>query len=624
MKSLRTCLILLSFLIGILSLTSAVSAQKTFYWENFDVDIIVRENGDLDVTETQTLNFSGGTFTFGYRNILNVRLDNITDVSVREGDRVYNESSFGDPYTFTVKESNAETRIDWYFPETRGLNTYTFSYRVKGAIRTEEIGDQVFWMALPTDLLARVENSTITISLPNGISAESTQALINGNTSTSINEEISPDGRRVTYIVNNTIFPGDTVEVGARWPTGQLPIEVPDWQQQEAVNDTLGLIFLAFSALLTIAGPIGVLGLWYTRGRDPDVGITPDWIAEPPSTLEPALAGTLIDEKADMTDILSTLVDLARRGYLTMTETKSDFVYTHTGKSFDDLREYEQMMMRGIFNRKKTTKLSDLKYKFSHRLPVIREELYDEMTELKFFNRSPESIRRAYLFLGFAILAIAVLTAIVVNGAFSGVATAICVGIALVPAALAMLYTSTHMPRKTHDGAEEAIKWNAFYAYLKDIEKYTDLEEATDQFEKYLPYAVAFGIERNFIQKFSRIPTTPTPRWYGPYYPRRGYYGGYGRGFGRGQSSRRTVPSGESGERRGMGNAPSLDSMGEGLGGGLTAMAGGFTRMLNSSSTVMRSVKPPESSGGGFSGGGGGFSGGFSGGSSGGGGGGFG
>ena len=93
-------------LVAIILLAGRASAQnKVFNWEEWHSDITVLENGDLRIEETQTLNFQGEPFTFGYRAIdtgVNGGNDGITDVSVREGDRIYEESSSRAPGTFRV------------------------------------------------------------------------------------------------------------------------------------------------------------------------------------------------------------------------------------------------------------------------------------------------------------------------------------------------------------------------------------------------------------------------------------------------------------------------------------------------------------------------------------------
>src|SRR4029079_14035782 len=79
----------------------------------------------------------------------------------------------------------------------------------------------------------------------------------------------------------------------------------------------------------------------------------------------------------------------------------------------------------------------------------------------------------------------------------------------------ALMYLARYMPRKTPKGSEAAARWNAFRRYLEHIEKYTNVAESKEQFEKYLPYAVAFGIDKTWVEKFARV-NTPAPRWYTP------------------------------------------------------------------------------------------------------------
>ncbi|HZD11586.1 MAG TPA: hypothetical protein VE553_09605, partial [Candidatus Binatia bacterium] len=281
-----------------------------------------------------------------------------------------------------------------------------------------------------------------------------------------------------------------------------------------------------------------------------------------------------------------------------------------TDKPIGDLRPFERKMIEGIFRGKQSRDLDSLRYKFADRLPSIRKDLYKELETRGYVRTSPESVRNRYGCFGFMVLGAAVLAFFVPSALFgSGLSLAICPAIALGITGIVFLVTGRFMPSKTQAGAEAAAAWLAFGKYLQDIEKYTNLAEATDIFQKYLGYAVAFGLERSWIRKFSAIPSAPIPPWYLPY----PYYGGVGHA-GRPGGSVRGGTSGSGGSR-----VPSLEGMSGGLAGGLAGMSAGLSRMLTNTQTVLQSTRSSSSSGGG-----GGFSGGFSGGSSGGGGGGFG
>ena len=601
----------LSFALLILLLlgTNTVYAQKTFFWESFDVDVRLREDGRLDVTEQQTLVFDGGDFTFGFATIPFNRLDSINNITVREGDTVFQRVQIGGvPNTFTVEERSDEIEINWYFRPTQGRHTYTFAYTVEGAVKVEETGSQIFWTAIPSDIPGVVQEANATISVPSGVTILSTTALVNGQEGNA-GSTIADDQRSASFSTVN-IFPGDTFKIGARFPVEQLELAIPDWQRREALNDTFGLIVLLGSLGLLVGGPIFVLGLWYTRGRDPEAAFSAEYITTPPDDTPPAIVGSLVDEKADMRDILSTVVDLARRGHIHIKEEERDHTYTLLENDSDDLRSFERDLVKALFGSKTEKKLSALKYKFSSKLPSLRKSLYAELVSAGHFRNSPESTRVRYrglaavaIFLSiFATFGIGALLADVVDTAF-------CLGMALIPSGFLLLYVATHMPRKTQAGAEAAAQWEAFRDYLRNIEKYDGLKEANEVFDKYLPYAVAFGFERSWIQKFERLPQPVAPPiWYDPYPRHYGRWGGFG-GFGR----RTSTSTGQGGGA----SMPTLEGMSEGMTGGLEGMSQSFTRMLNSTATTMKSVQPSSSSSGSF--GGGSFSGGFSGGSSGGG-----
>ena len=609
----RLPLLLLLFLFLLLAPRPGDAQTKTYYWESFNVDIQVLENGDLRLTERQTLVFSGAPFSFGFRKVNTNNTDGITDVSVREGDIVYEEAFGRGPHTFTVEDEGDEVAINWYFPETTGRRSYTISYTAENTIRTEPAGDQVFWNALPADLGARVENGTISITLPEGVQARATTALYGGSEGENLATAVSEDGRRVTVQLTQPRPAGTAVEVGVRFPSGQLDLETPTWQRREQLNDFISLIILLASMLIAVGGPLAALMVWYLFGRDPEVGPVPDYLSEPPDQTPPAVVGTLVDETAHIHDIMSTLVDLARRGYLTMTEKSlgKDYEFQRTEKSLDDLRPFERKMMAGIFSGREKRDLEDLRYKFASRLTQIRNDLYKELEERGYVRRSPEGVRNSYGCLAFGMGGIAVIGAFSLPGIFGNeISTIICPSLALGATAVIAFVFSRFMPAKTEKGAEAAAQWMAFKKYLQEIERHTKLEEATEIFEKYLPYAVAFGLERSWVRKFSAVPNTPIPPWYVP-------YPAYGHGR-HGHRRGGTQPASGSGS---SGGRPSLEGMSGGLAGGLTSMSGGLTRMLTNTQTVLQSTRSSSSSG---SGGGSSFSGGFSGGSSGGGSGGFG
>jgi hypothetical protein len=170
------------------------------------------------------------------------------------------------------------------------------------------------------------------------------------------------------------------------------------------------------------------------------------------------------------------------------------------------------------------------------------------------------------------------------------------IGLGIVGAAGAL--AGSYMPAKTQKGSQDAALWKAFRRYMRNIEQYADLEQAASQFERYIGYAVVFGVEKDWIRQLS--PSLKSmPGWYFPTYLGGPWRGGYHRGSSTG--------SGTGGGLGGLSlDGPGgLNEMSRSLGEGLNSMSSGLTDMLNDASSAMTS-HPKSSGGGGFSGGGGG------------------
>jgi uncharacterized membrane protein len=329
-------------------------------------------------------------------------------------------------------------------------------------------------------------------------------------------------------------------------------------------------------------------------GRDPAVGLMTATVANLPADTPPGLVGALVDERADVQDVLATLVDLARRGYLTITEldTKAfwgasrDFSYRLTDKSPADLRRYEQLFISHFFGGRRERKLSSLKDKFYATLPQIKNAIYAELVSAGYFQASPESTRSRYTTLGIFLLAIASAGGLLIGAWLSDYVDAIfCPFAGLGLTAVAVLIGGQHMPHKTRQGAEAAAIWRGFKNYLAQLDKY-QLPESGALFEQYLPYAVAFGLERSVIRKFLTVPT-PMPTWYMPHHPH----------LGSSLSGASPIsPLGKEGPA-------SVQQMSNSMAGSIQGMSDGLIAMVNSASRTFTS-QPSSSSSGGFSGGG--------------------
>jgi hypothetical protein len=627
-------------------LSPRVYAQdKSLVWEQFNVEIEVQPDGSFDVAEHQTIRFTSGSFSVGYRDlpIRNFRYADNWAITDGQGN-VYRQTQSGEAtYTFTVTERGGSYIIEWFFPSMANrAETFTLSYTVYDGLRFYEGGDQLWWKAIYADRSFPVLNGQVRVAVPEGATIQQWSAYINDvNARGSANAELV-GSQALVYTLQSRLQAGEDFEVRVEFTPNIVDGAAQPWQaaadaeaEQRAADQafrdrwgsiaTLGLC--ALGLLLTFGGPAALYGLWYRIGRDKPVDMVAEYLPEPPTPVAPGMAGTLLDEQVDMEDIVATLVDLARRKVISITEDseqsflhmRHDFIYRREDSDVP-LLDYEQKLLNALFGTKDEVRLSKLKNKFYTKIDGIKKAMYAEVVQLGFFPSNPEATRNQFGCLGVGGILVAIGVGVVLMGFFGNLtAFGFAPGVGLAVTAVALIAFARYMPRKTDRGSEEAARWKAFRTYLRDIDKYSDLEAQKEIWDRYLPYAIAFGIEKEYIRKFEAI-DAPAPGWYiprpdlyGPY--RRRYYGIPGTG---------PVVTAGGGMPEMGGPGGGLSDMSRGMGSSLTAMSAGLGAMLSSASSTMTSRPASSSSGGGWSGGGG-FSGGgsFGGGGGGGGGGGF-
>jgi uncharacterized membrane protein YgcG len=622
----------LLFLLLVLFVAVPVSAQdKRVVWNRFDVDITVNQDGSFDVVEKQEIQFIGGPFHYGFRDIDKKHTEGITEIRVGDVSGAYLQNDSEAPGTFYIEDRGDSIYVKWFFDDTTDeTRTFFVSYKVHGGLRYYDGGDQLWWNAVYADRPADVESSVVIVKVP------APAVIENMDTYFTMADMELLDKQTAKFTARDSIPPGMPFEVRVQFTHGVVAGTAPAWQrdaERELAREhwrTIADLFVGFFALmLLVLAPVGLYLLWYLRGRDPQPQVTPTYLPEPPSNLLPGMAGTIIDETADTEDVLATIVDLARRGYLRMEElgdeddsgySADDFLYTKLRDPDESLRDYERLLLEKLFNGESERKLSSLKYSFYKHIAAVQEKLYEEVTAAGYFVANPAKIRQRWLAMGFGMLVLLFISACLmlpILNHFTDAGILLYFGPGLF--ALGLLVLSRFMPRKTQQGADEAAKWKAFRTYLQDIDQYTDLEKATELFERYLPYAIAFGIDKAYLKLWEQVPNVPTPVWYGPYHHpwSNGDVGSGSRPPGHASAAPQTEG----------GHIPSLSEASSGMSRGLAGMSTGLASMLSTASSTLTS-RPQSSSGssGGWSGGGwsGGGGGSFGGGGGGGGGGGFG
>ena len=547
----------------------AQEQERAVEWARFDVTLDLRQDGSFHIQERQEVDFRSGPFSGGFRDVPLARIEDVNNIEVSEeagGVRTpytYETAVRFDeePNTYTWRKTSTQLRIEWGFAPTRNqVRTFFVEYDVAGGMRSyldlDRRVQEIWWTPVGSELteVAPVRESTMTVRLPLPIPVRFTStdprdaAGWGGETVLSrIDIEATPTAadaaefnreQQVWTWSASDSSAGDSFETFLQFPAF-VRAGPPAWQAaddkrrrnefaREERGAFLNVVFIGVGLLVAVGGGLGTYGLWYSRGRDPHTGLVADFLTAPPDDLPPGAAGTLLDERADEQDIVATMVDLGHRGLIKIDESETTGVFGLGGSRDFNLTlladtpvvaPFEEELLQAFFGRGlkegATARLSEVKGRFTSLMPAIRDDLYAEVVRRGYFARSPEATRDAWRTGGRIAVVVAIVAGVVGVGAFADVAGFIWFPvIVLVGLALLVVVMSGSLPRKTEAGAEAAARWRAFRKYLDDIEKYEKLDEAQAIFDRYLPYAIAFGLERSWVEKFAGV-QTPTPAWYG-------------------------------------------------------------------------------------------------------------
>lgn len=595
------------------SVMAASAQSRSLVWRSWDVviDQIDTSGNTFRVTEQYVIDFNG-TFRFGTAAIPLDRLDSISGIEIIQGGRPLTESCSGNEGTFCARRNGNDLEVTYYFTDpVSGEESIEFSYIVAGALRVYPDGDQLYWDAIPTEHFGfGIERATITVEMPDGFAPrEGVDPVVTYGAPT----EVDVQGNIVTATATRGLGGAEGIEIRVQYPHNPSATP-PRWQssfdsQRDFEENTLPLINLgaiALALVIAIGGGFAVYAHYNARGRDPEIGPVPEYLSEPPSDLRPAVVGSLIDETADPRDVIATFIDLAHRGYIVIEESKTEglfgigggstYTFKRTDKPFDDLKPWERTLVNSLFKGGVMERnLSALKTTFYMDIANAQKALYTELVSEGFFKTSPEATRSGYSVLAMFLFGIALFAGF---GLFArvedwGFAFALLPVSLFIPAVGVMLIAS-QMPAKTQKGAEEAAKWKAFYKYIANLEKYGSVEEAKARFDEYLPYAVAFGLDKTWVGAFQSVQNMPVPYWYYPtYMGRRGPYVAGSPvprpGYGGGSSFPGDVVT--------AGGGGTLDDISGGLAGGLDSISSGLTRMFDDASRIMTSRPQSASSG---------------------------
>jgi len=507
---------------------AAPAAAKSWRISNFQENVTVNNDGSALVKETISLVFVGEWHGIhrtipieypgpdGTNYQLFVDIKSITD---ENGAKLKYDSS----------TSGAARDLKIYIPDAvDATRTVDIAYRVRNATRFFDQYDEFFWNVTGNDWPVPIDRATASVHLPDSASGSlRAQAFTGVYGSTERDATAKVEGSNAEFATNNPLPMRGGMTIDVYIPKGIL-------KEPGGLTKLFWFIGsnpVVFLPLVTLAV---MFILWWYAGRDPDPGMSVAPMYEPPTGISPAEAGTLLDDRIHPRDITSTIVDLAVRGFIKIEETDDkgllfhhkDYIFHLLQKRQDwsGLAPHERVMMENIFTGDvPDTRLSSLKNRFYTAVPMVRTDIMSALKQKGIYTLDPESANAYSFGAAFCILIpFAIFQYFGWADFFSSVPMLI---LSILISALIWWLFARVMTAKTVKGARTHVAVLGFQEFMNRVDADRLKVMPPSTFEKFLPYAMALGVEHHWAQAFAGIIKDP-PSWYAA---PAGY--GYGTGF---------------------------------------------------------------------------------------------
>ncbi len=528
MKKIYIALFFAFYTLAILFYTPAVSLARSsgeitdWYIKDFQSEIIVNKDSSLDITEKIIADCGNLPDKHGIFRTL-PKITKTPNDKFKTPIELVSITDFNDRPINYQKQSNSDT-ITWKIGDANktvhGVNEYKIKYHVKNVIRTKNPQfDELYWNLSGNFWQIDVDHFEAKIILPDEINKTNVELWSYSGPREAKDDAYSThqwiDEHTITFESKKVLKPGDGITASITFPKNILiPYKATFY---ESYGQYLWLLLPIFILLLCFL-------LWKKYGDDPNINkaITPEF--DPPENLSPVKMGMLFHNGGYLPNFTAaTIINLAVKKAIKIEELKKtiwsgkNYRFTLLDKNVQSLDWHEKSWLSILFpgpKEENSIELADLKkdtqlYKKVVELQKgIKEELYSEKLMVKLSNVLSGFLLGA----GIGCFFFSIFTSAwkVTPYLFASV----------ISSGIIFIIFAILMPKRTLAGAELVWKIKGFKLFIETAKKYrAPFDEKENIFEDYLPYAIMFGLTKQWINAVSDIKgseyfSTYHPVWY--------------------------------------------------------------------------------------------------------------
>ncbi len=487
------------------------------YIESFVSDIQVYADSTFHVTETITYIFD--TEKHGiFRCIPTIHPENVHSLfKERYIDIEFHSVSMdGDDVPYTKKDSRKESCLQIGDPHNTitGKRVYEFTYTVKGAISYPQYGGaELYYNVTGSEWPVGILNAEARVSSPSAIMLRERACYRGRSGATGSCKSVTEENGTVVFR-DGLLDPGQGMTIAQAVNRSIIT---------EDIRIRYKIFMLVCIGLVVGLSALGIVIYRYKTKFKTGNTIIPQY--EPYPGVKPMYAGFLFDKKLDSRDIAAGLVYLAKEGFIKIRKIDrkvffffevDDYEIELLKKVTDVSDPFEQKILTLIFSTDSEvgTKSSLTQLKESHARGVKNAEILQELQKTLAKDLKSQGYFTGFDFTSadtkFYAILISITSAALL---FLSQGFLIPIGIGLF-----VLYSIFAEGRRTHKGYEALDHLKGFKTFLSVTEKeryifHNAPEKNAEQFMEYLPYAIAFGVEKEWSKTFESL-TIQNPDWY--------------------------------------------------------------------------------------------------------------
>lgn len=492
--------------------------SQGFTVKKFTADITMNPDGWFDVVEYYDVEFT--EYKHGLlRNIITkYNLDGESRKIYISDIKVPGHKFDIPPRFFVDLAGTLEIKIGDPDVTIIGPQHYEIRYRVKNAYLFNENQVMFYWNIKPDGWYADFENVEFNVTAPTGAKLSTENSFVYsgsyGRTDPSNSFELN---------YSNNTFSGKSLESSYFLGSDNITLLVKMPKEMITEVDYSPSGFIKYGWMWILGGFAFIFwSVWKKFGKDDKVIAVTSYY--PPKGVDSAMAGYLINDREDASDLISLIPKWGQEGIIRVVEIPKKGIFSKSDTKIIQLKElpedrpnYEKTIFWGLFSRSFSSEAEDGTELGSVLVSSLKDTFYTTMNaakkELKakaqvyYEPKSNKVMNRSYIFSG--------LGAIFISGIFLfvfGFLAAVVCGIFF----LFLIFMSGYMKKKNSSGSEVLSEIKGFKQFVKLAETNrirTLIESDPDYFEKTMSYALAFGLLKEWAGKFAAL-NIPPPEWY--------------------------------------------------------------------------------------------------------------